>query len=144
MEQQLFRQLNALVRTQAQRDKLKHALQNDTPLDPRHDGFALENNRVIYQLQNGDKLELLMTEAAVAKMLEKEYAQSGVGKGQTVFYKHIQAQYLGVTRVAVTAFLKAQAGYALSRKAPHRTNKPIVASEKGEVFGVDLIDFWHD
>jgi hypothetical protein len=110
MEPQLFRQLNALVRSDSQKTKILHALQNNTALDPRHDGFHLQGSRVMYMLQTGEKLELLMSPEVVADTLREEYARSGIGKGQTAFYKHVQARYLGVTRAAITTFLKAQAG----------------------------------
>jgi transposase InsO family protein len=143
MDPQLWRHLSALVRTESQKTKIRHALQNDLPLDPRHAGFHLQGDKVMCTLPSGEEVELLMTDGDVAKMLRRVYNSHGVGKGQTTFYKFVQARYLGVTRVAITAFLKAQAGYALSRKAPHRTNKPIVASEKNELWAIDLIDMWH-
>jgi hypothetical protein len=68
---QQYRQLNALVRTQAQRDKIKDALKtsNRQGLDARHDGFKLQGNKVMYQLPNGDAIQLLMSSEDVENQL---------------------------------------------------------------------------
>jgi hypothetical protein len=144
--EQTFRTPNALVRTPAQRDRIKASLHYDggEDLDPRLDGFYLEGQRVTYNLPNGDRLRLLMNEKETKDALETEYLENGTGKGQSVFYKFMQARYLGLTRVMTTDFLKGRAQYALSRKAPHRVNRPIVAYEKNELWAVDLVDMWHD
>ena len=61
---QLLRQLNALTRTQAQRDRIKNDLinHNGENLDARHDGFYLEGREVRYNLPDGTYLILIMTE----------------------------------------------------------------------------------
>jgi hypothetical protein len=62
---QEYRRLNALVRTQAQRDKIKEALKNNR-LDSRHEGFTLQGNKVMYH-ENGDAIQLLMASEDVEK-----------------------------------------------------------------------------
>ena len=144
--EQTFRTLNALVHSQAQRDRIKTSLliNGGRDLDARYNGFFLFRNRVMYNLPNHAPIQLLMDEREMSDALSKEYRAWGTGKGQNVFYKFMQAKYLGLTRAATTDFLKGQAQYVLSRKAPHRVNRPIVAYEKNELWAIDLIDMWHD
>jgi hypothetical protein len=60
---QLFRILNALVRTAAQRNHIvtQLGINNGAALDPRHDGFYMGNNKLMYNLPNGDGIPVLMS-----------------------------------------------------------------------------------
>ena len=74
MEQQLYRQMNALVRTQEQRDNILTQLQinNGQALEGRHDPFYLENNKVMYNLPNGDIIKNNIVRATKKELQTKQ------------------------------------------------------------------------
>ena len=143
---QQYRRLNALVRTQAQRDKIKEALKNNNRkgLDARHDGFQMQGNKVMYQLENGQLVQLLMTSEDVKKQIRTEYNKaSNAGKGQDNLYWGLKNQFLGITRAAIVTFLKADENYVLAQATKPRVNKSVVSSVKSpdELWSVDLIEY---
>ena len=86
---QQYRSLNALVRTQAQRDKIKDGLKTNR-LDPRYKGFKLQGSKVMYQLENGDTIQLLMTSEDVENQLRTEYDKAeNAGKGVQNLYWYV-------------------------------------------------------
>ena len=142
--EQLYRQMNALVRTQEQRDNIKTQLQNDpVQLDARHDGFFLEGNKVMYNLPNGDTLQLLMTDEEVKNKMKLEYDKpENAGKGLNNLYWYMKQSYLNITRKTVELFLKSNEQYALTQKTKPRVNKSVVSSAKypNAIWAIDLIE----
>jgi hypothetical protein len=139
-QDQQYRTLNALVRTEAQRDKIKDALKNNNRkgLDARHDGFKLQGNKVMYQLPNGDAIEQLMTSEDVEGYDKPENA----GKGQNNLYWFMKQRFLNITRDDIVTFLKADEQYVLAQPTKPRVNKSVVASVKApdSLWAIDLIE----
>jgi hypothetical protein len=143
---QQYRRLNALVRTQAQRNKIRDALKNNSRqgLDARHDGFQMQGNKVMYQLENGQLIQLLMTSEDVENQIRTEYDKPmNAGKGQDNLYWGLKNQFLGITRAAIVTFLKADENYVLSQSTKPRVNKSVVSSVKApdSLWSVDLVEY---
>jgi hypothetical protein len=145
-QDQQYRTLNALVRTQAQRDKIKDALKanNRQGLDARHDGFKLQGNKVMYQLPNGDAIQLLMSSEDVKTQLRTEYDKAeNAGKGQNNLYWFMKQRFLNITRKDIVSFLKADEEYVLAQPTKPRTNKSVVSSVKAPdtLWSIDLVEY---
>ena len=142
---QQYRRLNALVHTQAQRDKIKEALKNNNRkgLDARHDGFQMQGNKVMYQLENGQLVQLLMTSEDVENKLRTEYDKAeNAGKGVQNLYWYMKQRYLNITRNNIVTFLKSDEQYVLAQPTKPRVNKSVVSSVKApdSLWAIDLIE----
>jgi hypothetical protein len=125
---QQFRRRNALVRTQAQRDKIKTSLTNNSKegLDARHDGFKLDGTKVMYPLPTGDQIQLLMTSEDVEKQMRIEYDKAeNAGKGQNSLYWFMKQRFLNITRNDIVKFLKSDEEYVLAQPTKPLVNKSV-------------------
>ena len=119
--EQVYRTLNALVRTEAQRNKLKQALLNNEPLDARHNGFHMEGEKVFCTLPNGSKIELVMSAEAVQETLQQEFDKpENASKGISNLYWGLKNRFLGITRGMVETFLKGSESYVLAQASRPR------------------------
>jgi hypothetical protein len=66
--------------------------------------------------------------------------KTGVGQDIDLFYKRIRDKYLNIRRSDVSAFLKSQKVYQITRPQNHITNKPILALSPNERWGIDCIN----
>jgi hypothetical protein len=117
--------MDALVRTEAQRNKLKHALQNNEPLDARHNGFHMEGEKVFCTLPNGSEIELIMSAEAVQvqETLSQEFDKpENASKGISNLYWGLKNRFLGITRGMVEMFLKGSESYVLAQANRPRVN----------------------
>jgi hypothetical protein len=69
-----------------------------------------------------------------------EDIKQGVGQGIDLFYKRIRDKYLNIRRSDVSAFLKSQKVYQITRPQNHLINKPILALSPNERWGIDCIN----
>jgi hypothetical protein len=69
-----------------------------------------------------------------------EDIKQGVGQGIDMFYKRIRDSYLNIRRSDVSAFLKSQKVYQITRPQNHIINKPILALSPNERWGIDCIN----
>jgi transposase InsO family protein len=63
-----------------------------------------------------------------------------LGKGINRFYDIVRRSYVGISRQAVTDFLRRQEEYQLTFRAPKKAQKPVFATFSNEKWGCDLID----
>jgi len=144
---QLMRRLNALTRTQEQRNKIRQSLLNNNgeDLDERHDGFFLTRNRnqIRYNLPNGEYLVLITSQAQKNEIMNTEMRRvENMGKGINNLYYSLKQKYLNLTREDVKNYLQNSSTYVLSQKPKPRVNKSIVSSvkEKNKLWAIDLIE----
>jgi hypothetical protein len=69
-----------------------------------------------------------------------EDIKQGPGQGISLFYKRMRDSYLNIRRSDVSAFLKSQKVYQITRPQNHITNKPILALSPNERWGLDCIN----
>jgi hypothetical protein len=69
-----------------------------------------------------------------------EDIKTGVGQGIDLFYKRIRDKYLNIRRSDVSAFLKSQKVYQITRPQNHIINKTILALSPNERWGIDCIN----
>jgi hypothetical protein len=65
---------------------------------------------------------------------------TGVGQGISMFYKRVRDSYLNIRRSNVSAFLKSQKVYQITKSQNHILNKPIMSSSPNERYGLDCIN----
>jgi hypothetical protein len=138
-----FRQLNALLRTAEQREKLKQKLEQNEAVDGRHNSFYLDGPKVMNTLPSGEKVELLMTKADVDAKLRTEYDKpEHAGNWVTNFYLFMKYRFLGITRAVVETFLKGDTNYVLAQPMKKWVNRSVVASVKApdSLWSIDLIE----
>jgi IS30 family transposase len=75
----------------------------------------------------------------VLKSIYEDITQ-GVSQGIDMFYKRIRDKYLNIRRSDVSAFLKSQKVYQITRPQNHITNKPILAVSPNNRWGIDCIN----
>jgi hypothetical protein len=63
-----------------------------------------------------------------------------VSQGVDLFYKRIRDKYLNIRRSDVSAFLKSQKVYQITRPQNYIINKPILALSPNERWGIDCIN----
>lgn len=144
----LFYSLNMLLNEQDAIDELREYLTNGTypdrfpdesqrkRYDKKFKKFELRGNDIFFK-----PLSLkVINKNQVQATLKKEFKDNGLGKGVVALYKHIQTKYIGIRRDDVKDYLATNAQYQIAQPQKHRVNKPILASEVGELFAVDLID----
>jgi hypothetical protein len=75
-------------------------------------------------------------------ILKKIYEDitTGVGQGISLFYKRVRDSYLNIRRSDVSAFLKSQKVYQITKSQNHIINKPIMSSSPNERWGLDCIN----
>ena len=146
MVDQLFRQLNALVRTQDQRDRIKEALRTNhgqQALEVRHAGFHLIRDQVYYSLPSGEEVKLIMCENEKKEQLTKEFNKpENASKGIGNVYFAMKQKYLNITREDVSQFLKWNEKHVMAQKSKPRVNKSITSAvkEKDSAWALDLIE----
>jgi hypothetical protein len=69
-----------------------------------------------------------------------EDIKQGPGQGISLFYKRVRDSYLNIRRSDVSAFLKNQKVYQITKSQNHTTNKPIMSSSPNERYGIDCIN----
>ena len=69
-----------------------------------------------------------------------EDLKQGVAQGIDLFYKRVRDKYLNIRRSDVSAFLKRQIPYQITRPQNHITNKPILAVSPNNRWGIDCIN----
>jgi hypothetical protein len=69
-----------------------------------------------------------------------EDIKTGVGQGIDLFYKRVRDKYLNIRRSDVSAFLKSQKVYQITRPQNHIINKPILALSPNNRWGIDCIN----
>lgn len=74
-------------------------------------------------------------------VLKKIYEDitTGVGQGISMLYNRVRDTYLNIRRSDVSAFLKTQIPYQITKSQNHRMNKPIMANSPNERYGLDCI-----
>ena len=125
----LFRRLNALVRTSAQRNHIVAQIQlnNGANLDARYDGFDIIANRLIYNMPNGDAIPVLMSQQDVTDAIKAELAKdSNVGKGINNMYWFLKFKFLNIIKDDVQKHLQGNEAYVLAQKPKARVNQSIV------------------
>jgi transposase InsO family protein len=144
----LFFRLNMLLNEQEAINELCRYLTNkpyperfpDEDQRKRYDRkftkFKKEGNNIVYQLLKLKVIDKNRVEAT----LKSEFSSNGLGKGAVALYKHIRTKYIGIGREDDQAFLSQNVQYQLAKPKRHRVNKPILASNVGELFSIDLID----
>ena len=143
---QMLRQLNALTRTEGQRNKIQTDLieNNGANLDERHAHFQLNRDmQLVYQVPDGDQLIVVMTDEQKKMILEQEINKpENQSKGIGNLYYTIKNKYLNITRKDVEQALKSDPTYAITQKTKPRVNKSVVSSvlEKNALWAVDLIE----
>jgi hypothetical protein len=75
----------------------------------------------------------------VLKKMYEDITQ-GVGQGIDLFYARVRDKYLNIRRSDVSAFLKSQKVYQITKSQNHTTNKPIMSSSPNERYGIDCIN----
>jgi transposase InsO family protein len=83
-----------------------------------------------------------VTEGDIDARLAEMYADPviSLGKGINRFYDIVRKRYVGISRQAVTEFLRRQEEYQLTFRAPKKAQKPIFATFANEKWGCDLVD----
>jgi hypothetical protein len=69
-----------------------------------------------------------------------EDIKQGPGQGISLFYKRVRDKYLNIHRSDVSAFLKNQKVYQITKSQNHTTNKPILSVSPNERYGIDCIN----
>jgi hypothetical protein len=144
----LFYSLNMLLNEQEAINELRKYLTTNTyparfpdvdqrkRYDNKFKKFKMEGTNIVYQPL---KLKVI-DKNKVQTTLKSEFTTNGLGKGIVAMYKHIQTKYIGIRRDDVKDFMSQNVQYQLAKPKRHRVNKPILASEVGELFSIDLID----
>ena len=65
---------------------------------------------------------------------------TGPGRGIEMFYHTICDKYLNIRRSDASDFLKEQKVYQITRPQHHKINKPILATNVNERWGIDFIN----
>jgi hypothetical protein len=100
--------------------------------------WEMRNGKLIYKplnltvVSDGERNTVLKT--------IYEDIKQGVGQGIDLFYKRVRDKYLNIRRSDVSAFLKSQKVYQLTRPQNHIINKPILALSPNERWGIDCIN----
>jgi len=102
----------------------------------KYDGFKMDDNVMYYEN------ELIVVKPSLKQQVIKNTYESDLGfhTGVYTLYKLLQKFYIGITMDDVKYFLESATVKKLSNPINHRTNKPIVAEYKHELWGIDLID----
>jgi len=141
----LFRQLNALVRTQNQRNYIVQQLElnQGLALDKRHDGFHIIDGNLKFTMPNNDVLQVIMSVEQVKEAIEDAMEKDmNVGKGINNLYFHLKFRYLNITREDVKNHMQTNERHVLSQKPKARVNQSITTQAKypGAIFAIDLIE----
>ena len=132
----LFFSLNMLFKDEKAYDKAYTSLQKKDK-NLTYKDYKIINKDIFYTPLN---LRVVPT-AEIEKVLQSEYEADGAGRGIKSFYRFLTNKYIGIKQSAVSEFLKRQFLYNATKPREKAINKPVgVATQCGEIVGVDLID----
>lgn len=97
--------------------------------------FSLSENQLYWQGM------LVVAPDKVQQLLEEEYKDIGAGMGIPSFYRNLCQKYVGITRTAVTDFMRKQTDYQLTRPYQKKINQPHIYTKKNSHWCMDLADF---
>ena len=140
MDNQLFRKLNALIRTDEQQDRVRLAVANGQPDDQRLTNFTIRNQELRYIDREMNMNLLVISNDEVQQVVAREYQEHGLGSGFESFYKRLQNQYLNITRKSVRDYLQTNPTYVLAQPRKQRVNKPILSNGRNHLWAIDLVD----
>ena len=100
--------------------------------------FEVRDNKLFYKKIN---LEVVPNDKRDEKMKELyENETLGPGRGIEMFYHTVCELYLNIRRSDASTFLKKQKVYQMTRTQHHKINKPILATNVNERWGIDCIN----
>jgi transposase InsO family protein len=100
--------------------------------------FKIDNNKLVYRPLN----LIVVPDDERDIVLKKIYEDITLGPAQgiSLFYNRIRDKYLNIRRSDVSAFLKSQKLYQITKSQNHTTNKPIMSTSPNERWGIDCIN----
>jgi hypothetical protein len=100
--------------------------------------FAVRGNDLYYEPLN---LKVIRDQDKRETMLNLyNDPNQGMGLGIQSMYNKLAEQYLNIKRKDVSAFIKQQSVYQITKPEPMPVNKPIIGHQPNERWAVDLID----
>jgi transposase InsO family protein len=115
-----------------------------TPAKKRHyanrwKDFEWKQGHLFFQPLN---LEVIVDKDEKQEKMKALYddTTTGIGVGKRGFYHIVVNKYLNIKRRESDDFLTRQKVFQITRPLNHKVNKPILASEKGERYSIDLIE----
>jgi IS30 family transposase len=137
-DDQSITQVKEYLRTRKLPESLDNSGKRKRFLAKWEKDFKIENDKLVYT-----PLNLIVVpddeRDVVLKKIYEDITQ-GVGQGISLLYKRIRDKYLNIRRSDVSAFLKSQKVYQMTKSQNHTINKPIMSSSPNDRWALDCIN----